>query len=131
MPRLLLLLTLTFVVFIAYTTPVEACLNGVMMEQDEAAKKVRLAEKALEKGENRRASRLLQADHYMFDGALRKRVRLVKAIAALRQGKTKRAERVLRNMLKKDTDNPLLRTRLAEALHKRKGDDAGQRPIHC
>ena len=103
----------------------EACLNGVIMEQDEIVKNVKLAEKALDKGRHKKVLRLLDADHFMtHSSALLGRVRTLKAVARLRIGKTKGAERVFRNLLTKDQDNPYLRARLAEALHKRKGEDA-------
>lgn len=102
-----------------------ACLNGTIMEEDEMVKNVRLAERALERGQARKALRLLEAEHYMTSSkALLAKVKTVKAVAQLRTGKAKRAERVFRNMLKKDRDNPFLMTRLAESLHERKGEDA-------
>jgi hypothetical protein len=103
----------------------EACLNGTIMEQNEVVRNLRLAEKALGKGQNKRALRLLRADHYMVDSPrLLKRVRIVKTVARMRSGKTKGAERTFRKLLAKDKDNPYLQARLAEALHKRRGHDA-------
>ena len=102
-----------------------ACLNGTIMEEDEVVKNVLLAERALEKGEARKALRLLDADHYMTSSRpLLAKIETIKAVAQLRTGKAKRAERVFRNMLKKDRDNPFLMTRLAESLHTRKGEEA-------
>jgi predicted Zn-dependent protease len=109
----------------AWTNPAEACLNGVIMEHDEAVKKVARAQKAMDKGKYRKVLRLLRADHYDFVGAhLLRRIRTLQAVARLRTGRTKSAERTLRNLLKKDKDNPFLRTRLAEAMAGRKGMDA-------
>ena len=103
----------------------DACLNGMIMEQDEAVKNVKLAEKALLEGDNAAAYRLLEADHYMVSSKpLMNRIRALKAVANLRRGKKKNVARVFRALLKKDKDNPYLLTRLAEALHKRRGKDA-------
>jgi predicted Zn-dependent protease len=102
----------------------EACLNGTIMEQNEVVRNIRLAEKALGKDKNRRVLRLLDADHYMADERLLKRVRMLKTVARMRIGKTKGAERTFRKLLAKDKDNPYLQARLAEALHKRRGHDA-------
>jgi hypothetical protein len=124
MRRLLLALTFAASSLIFAAPEAEACLNGVIMEQSEVVQNLRIAEKALEKGKNKKVLRLLNADHFMVDGALMKRVRIVKAVAKLRLGKTKGPERLFRNLLKKDKENPYLKARLAEALHKRRGDDA-------
>jgi predicted Zn-dependent protease len=42
----------------------------------------------------------------------------------MRLGKTRGAERVLRRLLRRDPDSPVLQARLAEALHKRRGTKA-------
>lgn len=121
------LLALTLLVPALLWSPksTEACLNGVIMEQNEVVRNVRLAEKALSQGKNKRVLKLLNADHYMVESAqLLKRVRMLKTIARMRRGKTKGAERTFRKLLAKDKDNPYLRARLAEALHKRRGHDA-------
>lgn len=121
-----LTLVLTLVVSgLVRVTPAHACLNGTIMEEDEIVKKVRMAEKALESDNPRKALRLLDADHFMTDSnALMTKVITVRAVAQLRVGKVKRAAKVLRNLLKHDKDSPLLKARLAEALHKQRGDEA-------
>lgn len=125
MRTMLLALSLFFSVSHLASPSADACLNGVIMEQDEIVKNLRLAEKALEEGHNKKALRLLQADHYMSDSSrLLRRIRMVQAVARMRVGKTRGPERVFRKLLKKDKDNPYLRTRLAEALHQRRGEDA-------
>jgi predicted Zn-dependent protease len=125
MRPMLLAFSLFFSVSYLAAPSADACMNGVIMEQSEIVKNLRLAEKALEQGHNKKALRLLQADHYMSDSSkLLRRIRMVQAVARMRVGKTKGPERVFRNLLKKDKDNPYLRTRLAEALHQRLGEDA-------
>lgn len=121
------ILALTLLAFALGWPPssAEACLNGTIMEQSEVVRNIKLAEKALGKGKNRRVLRLLDADHYMVDSPrLLKRVRMLKTVARMRIGKTKGAERTFRKLLSKDKDNPYLQARLAEALHKRRGHDA-------
>ncbi len=120
---------LTFTLVAATSTmalpSAQACLNGVIMEKNEVVKNVRLAEKALGKGQNKKVLRLLKADHYMVQsGRLLKRVRMLQAVARMRRGKSKGSVRFFRSQLAKDKDNPLLQTRLAEALHKRRGHEA-------
>ncbi len=123
--RILLSFTLVALTWLIATPAAHSCLNGVIMEKDEVVKNVRLAQKALGKGQNKKVLRLLAADHYMVDSPrLMKQVRMLKAVARMRRGKTKGAERMFRKLLAKDKDNPLLQARLAEALHKRKGLDA-------
>jgi predicted Zn-dependent protease len=118
-------LTLLLIALPWAPTRADACLNGTIMEQNEVVRNIRLAEKALGKGQNRRVLRLLDADHYMVDSPrLLKKVRILKTVARMRRGKTKGAERIFRKLLAKDKDNPYLQTRLAEALHKRRGHDA-------
>jgi len=121
MPLLIALVAAAALVLTA--SPAQACMNGVIMEQSEVVKNLRLAEKALKKGKPKQVFRLLKADHYIGGNKLLKRVRLIKAVAHLRMGKTKKAERVFRSQLRRDKDNPFLQTRLAEALHKRRGED--------
>lgn len=104
--------------------PADACINGVVMEKEEAVKKIARAQKAMDKGKYRRALRLLKADHYFVSGKQMRKISLIKAVARLRLGKTRSAERYFRRRLKKDADNPFLLARLAEALSTRKGDDA-------
>ncbi|MBT8491590.1 MAG: hypothetical protein KJO07_00910 [Deltaproteobacteria bacterium] len=103
--------------------PAEACLNGVIMERDQAVKRIARAQRAVKRGKYRRALRLLEADHYMVETRLLGKIGYIKAVSRLRLGKTRSAERYFRRRLKADKDNPLLLTRLAEALAKRRGDD--------
>jgi len=102
--------------------PAEACLNGVMMHTDEAVKRVAQARRAIDRGHYRKALRLVAADHYMFDSnRLSRQIRTVKAVASLRLGRTKTAERRLRRLLRGHQSDPYLRTRLAESIAGRTG----------
>ena len=114
---------LVAVVFLC-SRPANACLNGVIMQHDEVVKKVASADRALRKGQPRRALALVRADHYLtHSNSLLRRIKVIKAVAHLRLGRTRRAERQLRRLLRHDKKNPYLLTRLAESLAGRTGDD--------
>lgn len=125
MRQVLLILAVVAITYTIRMPSAQACLNGTIMEQNQVVKNVKLAANALGKGQNKKVLRLLKADHYMVEsGRLMRQVHMLKAVARMRLGKSKGAERLFRRLLAKDKDNPLLQTRLAEALHKKHGHEA-------
>jgi predicted Zn-dependent protease len=103
--------------------PAAACLNGVVMELDEAVKAVARAEKDLERGQYTQVLLSLDADHYKVGDPLLRKIETLQAVARLRLGKSRVAERELRRLLRREPDSPYLLTRLAESLAGRSGDD--------
>jgi predicted Zn-dependent protease len=121
--RLLLATLVAVAVQLADARPARACLNGVLMERDEAIKRVARAEKDLERAHYRRVLRSLDADEYLVDEALLRKIETLKAVAQLRLGRKRAAEVTLRRLLRRTPEDPYLRTRLAESLAGRTGDD--------
>lgn len=106
--------------------PAAACLNGVIMEQEDAARLVARAERDLERGNYRRVLRSLQADHYSVNRPLMRKISTLQAVAHLRLGNARAAERRLRRLLRHDEQDPYLLARFAESLAERKGERAIQ-----
>jgi hypothetical protein len=124
--RLLPILPAAFAIVLstAGAREVDACINGYIMETDDAIRQIARAEKAFAKGKYRRVLALLHAEHYSVERRLLRRIQLLQASARVRLGKTRGPERVLRRLLRRKPDSPVLQARLGEALHRRRGGEA-------
>jgi hypothetical protein len=104
-----------------------ACINGTIIHQDEVVRRVRLAERALEDGDARRARNLLSVaadDHLQAELHVLYRWNTLAAVAAMRVGDGRTAEKTFRELVKARKDDPVARAWLAESLADRTGGAA-------
>jgi predicted Zn-dependent protease len=114
--RTLVLVLASFALCTLVPRQAAACLNGTVMEYDETVRNVARAQRALDRLQYRKVFVLLYANHYMdVPNSLNRRIRTLKAVAHLRLGHHKTAVKMLRSLLRRNADNPLLQSRLAEA----------------
>lgn len=93
-----------------------ACLNGVFLEKNEAAKLVAKVEKMLDEGKARLAFNTVPPEFEVDNQALNVRLQLLQAVARARMGKARATIPTLREILSWKSDDPYRRARLAEAL---------------
>jgi predicted Zn-dependent protease len=93
------------------------CGNAIFLETDEATRLIAKAEKALQSGKYRKASRLLHGgDVRVRSAGLYKRIRVVTAVANLRRSRVAEAAWQLDRLHQDNPKDPFIKTRLGEVL---------------
>ena len=94
------------------------CGNGVMLAGNKAARHLKKAEKALEKGQNRKVIRLTDEERYYFEERnLARRAEILNHIAVTRLGEEPVASLwYFLKLLAADSENPVMAARVAEAM---------------
>jgi hypothetical protein len=109
------ILVLSLAVLVATPVIAWACGNPILLAGDEAVKRVKQAEKLLEREKYKEAASKVAPYSYEFtDPALQKRATLVYAVASLRQGHDRTDE--LEDLHAQDADSPVIQARYAESL---------------
>jgi predicted Zn-dependent protease len=114
-----------FAVLVAMPAPARPCGNPITIAGDAAVKRVREAEKLLEREKYKEAAKKVNPFEYEFtDDALQRRATLVFAVARVRLGEASYVRDDLQALYAQDPDNPVIQARYAEAIWRFAEDDA-------
>jgi len=118
------ILALALVVLVAAPVIAWACGNPITIAGDAAVKRVREAEKLLEREKYKEAARKVNPFEYEFtEEALQRRATLVFAVAKVRLGEASYVRNDLQELHSQDPDNPVVQARYAEAIWRFAADD--------